>query len=308
MITAPTVSRPLLRYLGGKWDMRAWVIAHMPPCERYVEPYAGAASVLLGRTRTRFEVLNDADERLVTLLRVLQTDEGERRLLRRLAFTAYSRSEYELACEPVPPTGDPVEVAARTVVRCWFAFSGATLQRPTGFRTVMSYWRNSAREWQSYQSAVPAIAERLRGVLVERLPALDVIRLYDEPAPGRSSADVAPTTLLYVDPPYLPETRGSSARYTYDMTAADHVALLDAVTSARAMVVLSGYRSDLYDEALTDWRCIERTVQADGNVPGDPRHRTECLWLTPRTADALDAASSVAARAPLRTLFDCADA
>lgn len=287
MTTAPTVSRPLLRYLGGKWDMRAWIIAHMPPCERYVEPYAGAASVLLGRPRARFEVVGDLDDRLVNLLRVMQREDTVRVLERRLAFTAYSRAEYELS---LLDEGDEVERAARTIVRCWFAFSGATMQRPTGFRTDMSYWRNSAREWQSYQSALPAIAARLRGVLVERLPALDVIRLYDEPAPGRSSADVAPPTLLYVDPPYVPGTRGTSARYTHDMTDADHVALLDAVTSTRAMVVLSGYRSELYDEALSTWRCVERTVQADGNVPGDARHRVECLWLSPRAASALDAA------------------
>src|SRR3546814_11017406 len=58
--------------------------------------------------------------------------------------------------------------------------------------------------------------------------------------------------------------------------AADHVRLLDSVTSLSGMVVLSGYTHPLYDEALPGWKRVERMAHADGG-----RERTECVWNNP---------------------------
>jgi DNA adenine methylase len=35
------VTRPILRYHGGKWKLAPWVIANMPPHRVYVEPFGG---------------------------------------------------------------------------------------------------------------------------------------------------------------------------------------------------------------------------------------------------------------------------
>jgi DNA adenine methylase len=48
------------------------------------------------------------------------------------------------------------------------------------------------------------------------------------------------------------------------------------------MVVLSGYPSPIYDEALPDWRRVEIAALADGARP-----RTEVLWINPACAAAL---------------------
>jgi DNA adenine methylase len=126
---------------------------------------------------------------------------------------------------------------------------------------------------------VAVIAERLVGVTIENRDAIEVMRAHD----GLG-------TLHYVDPPYLPETRSAGNRrrgqgyhvYVHDMTVDDHVGLLDALTQLEGMVVLSGYDSALYRDALAGWQHHQVQAYADGARP-----RTECLWLNPACVAAL---------------------
>lgn len=64
-----------------------------------------------------------------------------------------------------------------------------------------------------------------------------------------------------------------------------HQLLLADLQSLVGMVVLSGYRSPLYEQTLKAWRRIETRAYADG-----ARARVEVLWLNPACAAALDAA------------------
>ena len=67
---APT--RPALRYYGGKWRLAKWIIAHFPHHVTYVEPFGGAASVLLRKPPAFIDVYNDRNQRVVSFFRVLR--------------------------------------------------------------------------------------------------------------------------------------------------------------------------------------------------------------------------------------------
>lgn len=81
--------------------------------------------------------------------------------------------------------------------------------------------------------------------------------------------------LVYCDPPYMPETRTSRARYRFEYTFADHVRLLDCLKALpeNVNVILSGYPSELYDSMLAGWRSREFQAMTRGGV------RTEKIWM-----------------------------
>ena len=79
--------------------------------------------------------------------------------------------------------------------------------------------------------------------------------------------------LVYSDPPYLKYTRSSGRRYRFDYEEQDHVELLELLKRLPCRVMISGYRSALYDERLAGWRSLELQVMNQGGV------RTEKLWF-----------------------------
>ena len=81
------------------------------------------------------------------------------------------------------------------------------------------------------------------------------------------------TELIYSDPPYLRRTRTSKHRYRFDYEEADHVELLELLKGVRCQVMVSGYRSALYEERLEGWRSVELQVMNHAGV------RTECVWM-----------------------------
>lgn len=266
-MNAPT--RPALRWHGGKWLLAPWVIQHLPPHRLYVEPFGGAASVLLRKPVSKAEVYNDLDGDVVNLFRVLRDPEQGQRLVDLVRLTPFAREEQALA---YLAASDPVERARRLIVRSFMGFGSNGVHRPTGFRANSNRSGTvPARDWASYPPALAAIAARLCGVTIENRDAIDVMRAHDGPA-----------TLHYADPPYLPETRDAGADYAHELTPEDHVSLLEALKHLRGMVVVSGYPSALYDALLADWRRVERRALADG-----AKERTEVLWLNAAAAQGL---------------------
>jgi DNA adenine methylase len=194
-------SRPVLRWHGGKWKLAPWIISFFPSHRVYVEPFGGAASVLLRKERAYAEVYNDLDDDVVNLFRVLQNPEQGGALVRLLELTPFARTEFELGWDE---TDDHVEKARRLIIRAFMGFgSNAHSDKGRGHKTT-GFRANSSRsgttpahDWESYPAALPAVIERFRGVAIERRPAHQVMSAHDW-------AD----TLHYVDPPYLPLGQG----------------------------------------------------------------------------------------------------
>ncbi len=71
-------NRPVLRWHGGKWLLAPWIISHFPQHRVYVEPFGGAASVLLRKPSSYAEIYNDLDQTVVRLFRTLRSNRADR--------------------------------------------------------------------------------------------------------------------------------------------------------------------------------------------------------------------------------------
>jgi len=210
------------------------------------------------------ETVNDLDGDLVnfwTVLRDRPTD-----LERVCALTPHSRQEH-MAVWTGESALDSLERARRT----WIQLT----QNHGNQRHHRSGWKHAQsanigisvpRYLAAYVNRIAPCAARLHGVSLEHRPALDVIRDYGQ----------YPTTLLYVDPPYLAKR---AAGYAVEMTdESDHTAMLDALASVNASVLLSGYANDLYDRALSGWQRIEIRT-GTGQSSERFAERVEVLWF-----------------------------
>lgn len=253
---------PPLRYTGSKWILADWIMGYFPPHTLCCEPFCGGAAIFFRKQPSYIEVLNDLSGDVVNFFTVLRNRSEE--LIQAVELTPYAREEYELAYEPCD---DPLERARRFYV-CSRQSFGSFAGRKTGWRTLKTWNRRTSitREWARLDGLLLAAA-RLKEAQIENDDALAVIQRYD-----------APGSLFYVDPPYVFHSRsdGGRARYQHEMSDEQHRQLADVLNRVQGMVILSGYKSALYEELYGHWPVFQKSTTTNGNSTA-----VEYLWLSP---------------------------
>lgn len=272
-----------LKWFGGKCYLAKKIVSLFPPHMHYVEAYLGGAAVLLERdpnderlwVSTKAdkagvsEIANDIHGDLMNFWRVLRDRHWFVAFIRQCQSTPMSRDVFEIAGKMLEVADDPVE-------RAWAFFVRCRQSRAGSFKGFTSLTRNRTRrgingnasEWLSAVEGLPAVHARLQPVVLENMPALDLIRRED-----------TSHTLFYLDPPYLHETRATTDGYQHEMTVQDHRDLLDLIRACQGKVILSGYASPLYDDALRGWH--RRMFDLPNNAAGgkSKRRMQEVIWL-----------------------------
>ncbi len=265
-VTAPVHIPSVLKWHGGKHFLASKIVALMPDHTHYVEPFAGALSVLLAKDPTGVsEVVNDLNGPLSNFWAVLQRDDTFTRFWRAVEAVPFSEAEWRDAEQP---GADPVENAVHFFIRCRQSLAGrmddfAPLSR-TRTRRGMN---EQASAWLNAVDGLAAVHARLKRVAILNRDALDVIRQQD-----------GPETLFYLDPPYLQETRACADVYEHEMGEKQHAALLTVIRECEGHVMLSGYPSGLYDDRLHDWTRHEFSISTQAAGGATKRRMTEVLW------------------------------
>ena len=267
-----------LKWHGGKYYLASKIVSLMPDHLHYVEPFFGGGAVLFAREpddsalwlfphKGVSEVVNDINGRLINFWRVLQDPKAFGAFRRKVEAIPMARQEWEEAHSHVYGS-DSIADAVAFFVDCRQSRSGLM----NGFTSVT---RNRTRrrmngnvsEWLSAIEGLPGVHLRLSRVLIEKMPALELIMREDTSG-----------TLFYCDPPYLHETRTATDAYSYEMSEEEHRELLATLRECKGKVMLSGYPSALYESALTNWN--RHTFDLPNNAAGGEtkRRMTEVLW------------------------------
>lgn len=260
-----------LKWYGGKYYLAPKIVALMPRHIHYVEPYFGGGSVLMVKDPLGVsEVVNDLNKDLTVLWAVLRERVLFATFQRMCEVTPFSESVWKQAGKLL--TRDDLKLEERAwafFISCRMSLAG----RMTGFAGVTKTrtrrgMNNEVSAWLSAIDGLPEVHTRLKCVLIlDSRPALEVIRNHD-----------GPKTLQYLDPPYLHETRATTGEYAHEMTNDDHRDLLRLIKRCKGMIMLSGYRSKMYDEQLKDWERVDFDIPNQAAGGKKKRRMIESVW------------------------------
>lgn len=238
--------KAIFKYPGSKWRIANWIISYFPEHHSYLEPYFGSGAVLFNKSRSKIETVNDLDRNVVNLFEWIKKD--PERLAHEIYWTPYARQVYEDVFSTQPE--DSLQKAVNFFVR---------LNMGHGFRTTGEKvgWKNdvqgrerayAANDWCDFPNRIIQAAERLRGVQIECMPAVELIKRFNNKK-----------VLIYLDPPYMPGTRHGK-QYRHEMfDSKSHEELLRTARAHKGFVIISGYDTELYNDMLSDWYRAETT-------------------------------------------------
>src|SRR5436853_3428866 len=239
--------RPPFAWFGGKGHLKNKLLPLIPKHEIYVEPFGGAASLLLAKEPSPVEVYNDLDSGLVNFFRVLRDSRRFRRLQLLSYLTPYSREEYDTALESWRDCNNVTDRAHRWWIVARMSFSG-NFGASWGF-TITKSSRGMAGAVSRYLGSIetlPLVHSRLMRVMIDHKNAFDVIDTYD-----------TKQTFFYLDPPYVHSTR-KAGTYKHELSDDDHRKLVAKLLKVKASVMLSGYRNPIYERLESEgWNRID---------------------------------------------------
>lgn len=253
--------KAVMKYPGSKWSIADWIISYFPQHHSYLEPFFGSGAVLFNKPRSNIETVNDLDGNVVNLFEWIKKD--PEKLAHEIYYTPYARQVYEEAFRTVPE--DSFGKAVNFYIR---------LNMGHGFRTNGEKvgWKNdvqgrekayASQDWVNLPEKILMAAERLRGVQIENRLAVELIKKFNYP-----------NVLVYLDPPYMPDTRHGK-QYRFEMYSREsHEELLDVAKKHKGPVLISGYDSELYNEMLKDWHREEKTCYSQVCSK-----KKEVLWM-----------------------------
>lgn len=238
----------VLKYPGAKNRVAKWIVSYMPKHDVYLELFSGSAAVLLNKERSHIETINDLDSDVVNFFQVIR--DFPEKFSEAVLFTPFARDEYKAAFNE---TESRIEKARRYCVKCWQGFGNSQLYQ-NGFKSgQQGRSPNPAAVWAKLPQTIIEVAERLKGVQIENLPALEMLKRYN-------TADV----FVYADPPYLESIRKKHL-YKHEMgKESEHIELLEKLLQHPGFVMISGYDNEIYDYYLKDWNKVYKETQVEG--------------------------------------------
>lgn len=211
------MSKPVIRWMGGKSKLAGHILPLFPHHTAYIEPFCGGAALYFRKAPSPCEVINDINGELMNLYRVVQHHFEE--FARQFEFIPASR-ELFVQWLNAPTAGmTDIQRAARFYFIKQQNFGAKDVGQTYGYsRTRASNYRSDR-----IQARFAAAHKRLAGVYIERLPWQDIFARYD-----------SPESFFYCDPPYY-----KAEAYGTEFPPEEYQALAGTMRSCKGKVLLS---------------------------------------------------------------------
>ena len=278
-------------WFGGKRSLAPEIVRELGPHKAYFEPFCGSCAVLFAKPVSALETVNDLHGELVNLAMVLASSRWtelyqavDRFLIAQElvdAFTSEMAVPFDPPESPALVEDENVRRAAQYMAASWICRNGVAGTELVNYQMAVRWTANGGSpgiRWRSAVDSVPAWHDRLKGVVILRRDAFELIARIDD----------APDTVLYVDPPYLATTRGGSAgrgggsRYLHEFKESeepllggvnDHQRLAGLLGRfKRARVVVSYYDDPEIRRLYSGWRI--RSVARQKNLHAQNKRGT----------------------------------
>lgn len=254
-------------WFGGKRTLAPVIVRQLGEHRQYFEPFCGSMAVLLEKTPSAHETVNDLHGDLVNLALVLQ-DEAT-------AVTLYDRIQRTLFCEGLLEEAERIlqvdwggqvsgERAYWYFLASWMGRNGVSGTRAKDYQLAVRWTAGGGTptvRFRSCTESIPAWHARLKNVVILNRDAFGIIPRFDD----------QPHVAIYVDPPYATESRGDgkgpgghSGTYLHEFThddglfGDDHQRLQEQLAGFRqARVVVSYYDTPRIRELYQGWTFID---------------------------------------------------
>lgn len=273
--------RAVAPWFGSKRTLAPDVVEMLGAHSAYLEPFCGSLSVLLAKPAAQLEIVNDLHGGVVALARVVSDEIYGPLLEGRVRRTLFAEEIYResfafFRAHPEPwwmfgrddageqpgrrADANMAEWVYHYFVACWMGRNGIAGTDPhrghgPSFAVRWGVGGGSApARWANVGASIASWRERLAGVTILRRDAFRCLEAFED-------ADGA---VIYLDPPYMRETRtglvsgGATSRYLHDFADEDHGRLRDALRRfERSRIVVSYYDCPRVRELYAGWEFAE---------------------------------------------------
>lgn len=208
---------PVIPWLGGKRRLAKQILPLFPNHTCYVEPFAGGAALFFLKSPSSVEVLNDCNNDLITLYRVLQHHLEE--FIRHFKWALVSRQLFDWLKITPEETLTDIQRAARFYYLQRLSFGSKMSSRTFGTAATAAPKLNLLRIEEELSQA----HLRLARVYIEHLDWKRCIEKYDRDA-----------TLFFCDPPYW-QTEGYGVEFPFER----YTEIADLMKTVKGKVILT---------------------------------------------------------------------
>ena len=255
------VSKPFLKWAGGKHKLAPFIARHLPPSRRrLIEPFAGSAALSLALEFEAY-LLNDTNSDLIALFQTLKNEKQ--------AFIDYVRqyfgtdhnqeSRFYVLREQFNNSETPIERAALFVYLNRHAFNGLCRYNSKGqFNVPFGRYRT------------PYFPEKEMQAFIKKADRME-IRCGDFQS-ALAQADNYDT--IYCDPPYVPLSITASftaySKETFNLDEQNRLATAAQQTAPQTQGLLisnhdTALTRELYRSARLETVSVQRNIAAKGS-------------------------------------------